>query len=179
MFAHCSFIVYPTLTWLHSWRLSDSLVLNSFRSLLRGPRRSTSECLPFSSCTMCDHVRYLSPPLSPSQAFYLKHVDKTLALVIVDLSPLPPPPSREQCSATEEPLPPRNRERHDDESAAAPSKAWHAGHESLYSYGDDHLGSNVDEAARLSDEQAWRYCCGRRQIFPATFAVYRHFRSKG
>lgn len=113
------------------------------------------------------------------QAFYLKHVEKKLALVIVNLSSLPAPQSRERCSATEERLSSPSRGWNDDESAAAPSNAWHDVYGISYSHGDNHLRIDVDEAARVSDEQAWQYCCGRRQNFPTTFAVYRHFRSKG
>lgn len=36
-----------------------------------------------------------------------------------------------------------------------------------------------DAASPLSDEQAWQYCCQRLLAFPLTFAVYRHFRSRG
>ncbi|CAN0268802.1 unnamed protein product, partial [Ascophyllum nodosum] len=40
--------------------------------------------------------------------------------------------------------------------------------------------SDDDQQAEefLSAEEAWRYCCGRRQDFPLMFAVYRHFRTR-
>ncbi|CAM9955023.1 unnamed protein product, partial [Ectocarpus sp. 4 AP-2014] len=132
--------------------------------------------------------------LSLEEAFYLAHVDESLALAVpkanlvvptapIALPPLPPPPPRERRGFEEPPglLHDRHRRQQTTEEAEDAAGGSLSGEEAFgCGFGGGEEGSGRDGggggAPLLSAEEAWRYCCNRRPDFPAKFAVYRHFR---
>lgn len=126
------------------------------------------------------------PPPPFSQAFYLAHVDESLALavpranLVVPTAPiaLPPPPPRGRHGSEEPPPPPDDRHRGqqstEEEGDAFSSLSGEEAFGVGFGGGEEDGGGGC--APLLNAEEAWRYCCNRRPDFPAMFAVYRHFR---
>ncbi|CAM9496846.1 unnamed protein product, partial [Ectocarpus fasciculatus] len=114
------------------------------------------------------------------QAFYLAHIDESLALVVpranlvVPTAPIalppPPPPPRGRRVPEEPPGLPHDRHRRQLTTEEEDAGGSLSGEEAFGG------GGGGGGAPLLSAEEAWRYCCNRRPAFPAMFAVYRHFR---
>ncbi|CAM9315478.1 unnamed protein product [Ectocarpus sp. 6 AP-2014] len=128
--------------------------------------------------------------LSLEEAFYLAHVDESLALavpranLVVPTAPIalpPPPPPRGRRRSEEPPglLHDQHRRQHttvEAEDAAGGSLSGEEAFGCGFGGGEEGGGGGGGGAPLLSAEEAWRYCCNRRPDFPAMFAVYRHFR---
>ncbi|CAN0038980.1 unnamed protein product [Ectocarpus sp. 12 AP-2014] len=127
--------------------------------------------------------------LSLEEAFYLAHVDESLALAVpranlaVPTAPIalpPPSPLRGRCGFEEPPglLHDRHRRQQTTEEAEDAAGGSLSGEEAFGCGfgGGEEGGGGGGGALLLNAEEAWRYCCNRRPDFPAMFAVYRHFR---
>lgn len=112
------------------------------------------------------------------QAFYLKYCEKCLELVLMDNTGASVVLSTETLSGARDGEV-RHRRRVPQEIDFPAERIVDSGSLRLSEETGCERHPAKDAASHLSDEQAWQYFCQRLLAFPLTFAVYRHFRSRG